>query len=259
MIRALATAASGMDAQQTRLDVTANNIANVSTPGFKKSRAEFQDLMYQTLRAAGAPQTNSPPMGLQVGMGVRTVTAQRMHTVGDQQQTGNQFDVSIEGDGFFVVQMPNGEKAYTRAGNFHPNADGKLVTQDGHSLSSEITIPPNAESVTIGPDGVVTAAVKGDAQPVQVGKFELAHFVNPAGLTALGRNLFHETVASGQPITGQPGEQSLGTLQQSSIELSNVKVVEEMVDLIAGQRAYEVNSKVIKAADEMLGQTANIR
>lgn len=261
MLRSLSTAATGMDAQQTRLDVTANNIANVSTPGFKKSRAEFQDLMYQTIKEPGAATGSATrsPTGLQVGMGVRTVGTQRMHSEGDLQQTGNPLDLAIEGNGFFPVTLPSGELGYTRAGALKLDSEGKVVTADGYSLGTQISIPANAQSVAVAADGTVSATVPGNATPVEVGKIQLTTFANPAGLSSMGRNLFKETAASGAPVTGAPGENGIGTLSQGTLEISNVKVVEEMIDLIAGQRAYDVNSRVIKAADEMLQQTANLR
>ena len=261
MLRSLSTAATGMDAEQTRLDVTANNIANVSTPGFKKSRAEFQDLMYQTIKEPGAATgaATRSPTGLQIGMGVRTVGTQRMHSEGDLQQTGNPLDLAIEGNGFFPVTLPSGELAYTRAGALKLDAEGKVVTADGFPLGTQITIPTNAQSVAVAADGTVTASVPGSTTPVEVGKIQLATFANPAGLSALGRNLLKETAASGAPVTGSPGDNGIGSLSQGTLEGSNVKVVEEMIDLIAGQRAYDVNSRVIKAADEMLQQTANLK
>ena len=261
MIRALSTAATGMEAQQTRLDVTANNIANVSTAGFKKSRVEFEDLMYQTVRQPGAAtsSTTRAPSGTEVGMGVRTAATQRMHTTGDLRQTGNALDVAIEGNGFFQVKLPGGQLAYTRAGSFKLDGEGRMVTAEGHALAQEITVPPETQQVTIGADGTVTATLPGQAAPAEVGKIELASFANPAGLAALGRNLLRETAASGTPSTGAPGEQGMGGLSQGTLELSNVKVVEEMIDLISGQRAYEVNARVVRAADEMLQQTANLK
>jgi flagellar basal-body rod protein FlgG len=260
MLKALATAATGMEAQQTRLDVTANNIANVSTSGYKKSRAEFQDLMYQTMRAPGAISGAGTrlPTGLEVGSGVRVVATQRMHSEGDLRQTGNPLDVAIEGDGFFQVQLPSGQVGYTREGALKLDADGRLVTSDGNPVA-DLTVPADAQSLFVGADGTVTATVPGEAAPVELGQIELASFPNPAGLAAQGRNLFLETAASGAPVTGAPGENGAGTLAQGTLELSNVKVVEEMIDLISGQRAYEVNARVIKAADEMLAQTANLR
>ncbi len=261
MIKALSTAATGMEAQETRLGVTANNIANVSTAGFKKARAEFQDLMYQQLRPAGAPTGASTraPAGLEVGSGVRVVATQRMHSEGDLKQTGNPLDLAIEGNGFFPVTLASGQTGYTRDGSFKLSAEGKLVTADGYALTSDISIPPDATAISIGVDGTVSASIPSDTAPVALGKIQLANFANPAGLTALGRNLFRETAASGTPTTGDPGQDGIGTLSQGTLELSNVKVVEEMIDLISGQRAYEVSSRAIKAADEMLQQTANLK
>jgi flagellar basal-body rod protein FlgG len=261
MIKALSTAATGMEAQETRLDVTANNIANVSTAGFKKGRAEFQDLMYQQLRASGAPTGASTraPSGLEVGSGVRVAATMRQHSEGDLKQTGNPLDLAIEGNGFFQVALPNGQTAYTRDGSFKLSAEGKIVTSDGYSLTTDISVPPDAQSITVGVDGTVSATTASETTPVELGKIQLANFANPAGLTQLGRNLFRETASSGSPITADPGQEGVGTISQGTLELSNVKVVEEMIDLIAGQRAYEVNSRVIKAADDMLGQTANLR
>ena len=261
MIRALSTAATGMEAQQTRLDVTANNIANVSTTGFKRSRAEFEDLMYQTERAPGSttgPGTRAPT-GVQVGMGVRTVATQRMHEEGSLSQTGNPLDVAIEGRGFYPINLPSGELAYTRDGAFKLDAEGRMVNSDGYPLATDINIPPDAQSVTIGADGQVSVILPNEAEPVSLGQIQLATFANPAGLQAMGKNLFTETAASGTPVLGNPGQDGTGTMMQGALELSNVKVVEEMIDLISGQRAYEVNSRVIKAADEMLQQTANLR
>jgi flagellar basal-body rod protein FlgG len=261
MIRSLSTAATGMDAEQTRLDVTANNIANVSTPGFKKSRAEFADLMYQTVRQPGVATGNGTqsPTGLQIGMGVRIVDTQRSHSEGDLQQTGNPLDVAIEGNGFFPITLPTGETAYSRNGSFKLDSTGKLVNGDGYALASQISIPPEAQTVTIAADGTVSATTATDAQPIQVGQIQLASFVNPAGLANAGRNLFKETGSSGTATTGAPGQNGIGSLQQGTLEGSNVKIVEEMIDLIAGQRAYDVNSRVIKAADEMMQETANLR
>ncbi len=217
--------------------------------------------MYQTLAAPGAATstTTRAPVGLEVGMGVRTVAAQRDQREGDLQQTGNPLDVAIEGNGFFTVKLPSGELAYTRAGSFKLDATGKLVTSDGYSLGSDLTVPPDAQHVSIGADGTVTATVPKETAPVELGKLELATFANPAGLAATGRNLFIETAASGTATTGAPGENGIGTLSQGTLEGSNVSVVTEMVDLISGQRAYEVNSRVIKAADEMLQETAQLQ
>lgn len=261
MMRALSTAATGMDAQQTRLDVTANNIANVSTPGFKKSRVEFEDLMYQVSRAPGSATSSGTetPTGTEVGVGVHAAGTERMHTQGDVRETGNPLDVMIEGDGFFQITLPSGETAYTRNGSFKLDVDGRVVTTEGHLLAGDIQIPPDTEQVTIAADGTVTAKLAGEVVPIEAGRIELATFVNPGGLQASGHNLFRETVASGQAITGAPGENGSGTLERGMLEMSNVKVVEEMVDLISGQRAYEVNARVIKAADEMLQQASNLR
>jgi flagellar basal-body rod protein FlgG len=261
MFRALSTAASGMDAQQTRLDVTANNIANSSTPGFKKSRAQFQDLMYQTIRAPGAATGNGTqaPTGTQIGLGVRVAGTQRSHAQGSLRQTGNPLDMAIEGEGFFPVEMPTGETAYTRAGDFSLNAEGRIVTTDGYPLASDISVPPDAQALTIGPDGTVSALLPGSAGSVELGQVELATFANPAGLLSSGRNLFRATEASGAAVLTAPGADGAGALSQGTVELSNVSVVEEMIDLIAGQRAYEVSGRVVRAADEMLQQTANLR
>ncbi len=261
MLRSLSTAASGMQALQTQLDVTANNIANVSTPGFKKSRVEFENLMVQTMRAPGTPtgEDTMTPTGLEVGMGVRTYGTERSHVQGSLQQTGNPLDLAIEGEGFFQVELPSGETGYTRAGSFQKDAEGRLVTPQGMLLAGEIELPPDAETVAVSADGVINVTIPGQPEPVEVGRVELATFANPAGLLAMDHNMFRETAASGSPVTGAPGENGTGPLTQGAIEMSNVKIVEEMIDLISGQRAYEVNSRVIKAADEMLQQASNLR
>ena len=261
MFRSLATAASGMEAQQTKLDVTANNIANVSTNGFKKSHAEFADLMYQQVRAGGAPtgQGTMAPTATEIGLGTRLVSTAREQAQGELHQTGNPLDVAIEGHGFLPITLPNGQTAYTRNGALQMNAEGRLVTSDGYSLAGDITVPPDASAVTIAADGTVSATIPSDTQPVELGKIQLATFANPAGLAAQGGTLFRETAASGSAVLGAPGEGGAGSLRQGMLEISNVNVVEEMIDLISGQRAYEVNSRVIKAADEMLGQTAQLR
>ncbi len=261
MLRALATAATGMEAQQTKLDVTANNIANVSTAGFKKSRVEFADLMYQTSRPAGATTGagTSAPGGLEVGLGVRVAATHRLLSQGEMRQTGNQLDVAIEGQGFFQVQLPSGDVAYTRNGAFQLDAEGRLVTSEGYPLAGDLAVPIEAQAVSISPDGTVTAVVPGDPQPQNLGQLQIATFANPAGLEPMGKTLFRESGASGAVVLGAPGEGGTGSLLQGAVELSNVNVVEEMIDLISGQRAYEVNTRVIKAADEMLGQTAQLR
>ncbi|MFO0635139.1 MAG: flagellar basal-body rod protein FlgG [Nannocystaceae bacterium] len=259
MIRALHTAATGMDAQQQRIDVISNNLANVNTTGFKKQRADFQDLLYQTVRAPGttSAQGTFVPSGLQVGTGVRTAATHRSFATGDLMQTGNQLDLAIEGNGFFQVTLPGGEIAFTRAGNFELDQQGQLVTTDGFLLDPSIAIPPGATSVTIGQDGTVSATIQGETAPTEVGQIQLVNFVNPSGLQAIGRNFYKATTASGDPQSGPPGQQGLGTLSQGSLEMSNVKVVEEMINLISSQRAYDINSKVIQAGDEMLQTTAN--
>jgi flagellar basal-body rod protein FlgG len=257
-MRALWTAASGMQAQQLTLDVVANNLANVQTAGFKRSRVDFQDLVYETLQAPGAAsaQGQEIPSGFQVGHGSRAVATQRLFIKGDLQQTGNTLDLAIEGDGFFQVTLPSGETGYTRAGTFKKNSTGQLVTSDGFSVAPQITIPQNAVNVVIGVDGIVSVTVAGQAQPQQVGTIELARFINPAGLQSEGRNISLPSQASGSAITGTAGRDGLGTLIQGFVEGSNVNVVEEMVGLITSQRAYEINSKAIRTADEMM-QTAN--
>jgi flagellar basal-body rod protein FlgG len=257
MFRALHSAATGMQAQQTNIDVVANNMANVNTTGFKKSRAEFQDLLYQTLRAPGGQGggTASAPAGLQVGLGVRTAATQAMHSQGSLNQTGNALDLAIEGNGFFQVQRPNGDMAYTRSGNLKADADGRLVTNDGFAIEPSITIPPDATGVTISSTGVITVMQPGNASATEIGQLQLANFANSGGLLATGRNLYAATSASGQPVIATPGEEGTGTLAQGFLEGSNVEVVTEMIDLIASQRAYEVNQRVITAADEMLRRT----
>ena len=257
-MRALWTAATGMQAQQLTLDNVANNLANVQTAGFKRSRVDFQDLVYETLQAPGAAsaQGQEIPTGFQVGHGSRAVATQRLFVKGDLQQTGNIFDMAIEGDGFFQIQQSNGETAYTRAGTFKKDSQGRLVTSDGFPLEPQITIPQNALTVTIGVDGTVSATLPGQQQPQQVGSIQLVRFINPGGLQGQGRNLFLPTQSSGDASPGTPGQDGLGTLLQGFVESSNVNVVEEMVGLITTQRAYEINSRAIRTADEMM-QTAN--
>jgi flagellar basal-body rod protein FlgG len=241
-----------MQAQQLTLDVVANNLANVQTAGFKRSRVDFQDLVYETLQPAGAnsAQGQEIPSGFQVGHGSRAVATQRLFMKGDLQQTGNTLDLAIEGDGFFQVQQPNGETAYTRAGTFKKDSEGRLVTSDGFTVQPEITIPQDALTVTVGVDGTVSVIQAGQAQPQQVGAIELVRFINPAGLESQGRNVFLPTQASGDAIPGTPGRDGLGTLLQGFVESSNVNVVEEMVGLISSQRAYEINSRAIRTADD---------
>lgn len=261
MMRALWTAASGMIAQQTNIDVISNNLSNVNTTGFKKSRVDFQDLIYQNLRDPGAPsgQGGQLPTGLQIGNGVRPVATQKLYTQGSYQETGNSLDVVIEGSGFLQVTMPDGSVAYTRDGSLKKDGDGQIVTSEGYLLEPQLTIPENALSVNISSDGIVSVTISGSSTPQEIGQIELASFVNPAGLNSIGRNLVTETAASGAPITGTPGADGLGTIVQGYLEMSNVQVVEEMVNMIVAQRAYETNSKAIQASDEMLQQANNLR
>ena len=254
MMRALWTAASGMAAQELNMDVLANNLANVNTTGFKKSRLDFQDLIYQTLRAAGTAQAEGAevPTGIQVGLGTHPAAVQKLFTQGDLQMTGNQLDVAIEGPGFLQVLMADGTIAYTRDGSLKMDSQGRLVTSDGYPLDPEITIPAEATEVAIGADGTVSALLPGQSEPQQLGQMQLAKFLNAAGLHALGRNLFRPTAASGEATIGTAGLEGLGTLRQGSVEMSNVSIVDEMVNMIVAQRAYEVNSKSIQSSDEML-------
>jgi len=256
MIRALYTAASGMAAQQANIDTVAHNLANVNTTGFKKGRIEFADLVYQQVRAAGSPTSASTeaPTGTEMGLGARTVTTARDFSSGNLRSTSNPLDLALQGRGFFQVSLPDGGIGYSRAGAFHLSSDGSLVTGDGFKLEPAITIPANATSISISASGVVSVSVSGQSAPQQVGTIEIASFQNPAGLTAQGGNIFVVSTASGEPVTGAPGTDGMGTLAQGFLEESNVSVVEEMVNMILGQRAYEANSKVIKAADEMLQQ-----
>lgn len=257
-MRALWTAATGMHAQQLTLDVISNNLANVQTAGFKRSRVDFQDLVYEVLNAPGAAsaQGQEVPSGFQVGHGSRAVATQRLFVKGDLQQTGNPLDLAIEGDGFFQVQLPSGDIGYTRSGAFKKNSQGQLVTSDGFLVQPQITIPADALSISFGVDGTVSVLQAGQAQPQTVGSIELVRFINPAGLQSQGRNLFIPTQASGDATPGTPGSDGIGTLLQGFVEGSNVNVVEEMVGMIVTQRAYEINSRAIRTADEMM-QTAN--
>ncbi len=255
MMRSLAVAATGLEGEQTKMDVIANNLANVNTTGFKQSRAVFQDLLYQNLRQPGAQssQTTQYPSGLQLGTGVRVVATERLMTQGNLTQTGNSLDVGINGQGFFQIMQPNGTIAYSRDGTFQLNNQGQVVTSNGYLLQPPVTIPPNAQSITIGSDGTVSVVLPGQAQPQQVGTMQLANFINPTGLQSIGDNLYLQTGSSGAPQTGQPTLNGLGSLQQGYLESSNVNVVSEMVDMISTQRAYEINSKAISTSDSMLG------
>ena len=261
MIRALYTSSSGMQAQQLNLDTVANNLANVNTSGFKRTRVDFQDLLYQTFRAPGTSNAQGAtiPTGIQVGHGSRPVATQRIFSAGDLQQTENPLDLVVEGEGFFQVQRPDGTTAYTRSGAFKKDGTGRVVTSDGFPLQPGIVIPADALSVTIGTDGTVSAAIAGQTAAQQVGTIQLARFVNSAGLLSVGRNLFTPTQGSGDPVVANPGVQGMGTLAQGFLEMANVKVVEEMVAMITSQRAYEANSKAIQSADEMLNIANNMR
>ncbi len=254
MIRSLWISKTGLDAQQTQMDVISNNLANVSTAGFKRSRAVFEDLLYQTIRQPGAQssQQTQLPSGLQLGTGVRPVATERIFTQGNLQQTSNSKDVAIQGNGFFQVLMPDGTAAYTRDGSFQVDSQGQLVTSSGFVVQPAITIPPNAQSITIGRDGTVSVQLQGTATPTEVGALQLTTFVNPAGLESKGENLYVETSASGTPSTNTAGTNGAGSLLQGYTETSNVNVVEELVNMIQTQRAYEINSKAITTSDQML-------
>ncbi len=254
MFKALWIAKTGLEAQQTRMSVISNNLANVNTTGFKRDRAVFEDLFYQNVRQVGAQSSQDTrlPSGLQLGTGVRTVATEKLHTMGNIVQTDNSLDVAVQGRGFFQVLQPDGNMAYSRDGSFKMDESGQLVTANGHVVQPAITIPNNATAVTIGSDGVVTALTPGSATPTQLGSIQLADFINPAGLQAVGQNLFLETGSSGSPATGTPGLNGLGSVAQGSLETSNVNVVEELVNMIESQRAYEMNSKAIQGSDRML-------
>jgi flagellar basal-body rod protein FlgG len=260
MLRSLDIAKTGLEAQQTQLDAITHNLANVGTNGYKRSRAVFEDLLYQNIRQAGAPNAAETqlPTGLQLGSGVRTVATSRNFSQGALTQTGNQLDLAINGQGFFQVQMPDGTLGYSRDGSFQVDAQGQLVTSSGYHLSPAITVPANAQSVTIGRDGIVSATLPNAAAPTQLGQLQLAGFMNPAGLEPRGGNLFTETAASGNPQTGNPGSNGLGVLNQGSVESSNVNVVEELVAMIQTQRAYEINSKAIQTSDQMLARLSQL-
>jgi flagellar basal-body rod protein FlgG len=261
MIRALFSAGSGMNAQQMNVDNIAHNLANANTVGFKMRRTQFQDLLYQSMVQPGAAAGTQTvvPTGLQLGLGTRPSSNEIIFTQGNFQATNNPLDLVIQGRGFFQIRRPNGEIAYSRAGNFHVDRDGIVVTQDGDPLEPQITLPPEAQSVSIASDGTVSYVLPGQAAAQLAGQIQLANFTNPAGLNSLGRNLYLPTDASGEPVVGNPGgQEGLGTLQQGYVEASNVSVVEEFIGLILSQRAYEANSKVVKAADEMYQQVNNL-
>ena len=260
MIRSLWIARTGLDAQQTSLDVIANNLANTSTNGFKQARPVFEDLLYQTLRQPGAQSSQSTqiPSGLQLGTGVRPVSTARIHTQGAPQQTGNDLDVAINGAGFFQVLLPDGTTAYTRDGSFQKDNQGQLVTANGYAVQPSVTIPSDALTVTISNDGVVSITQAGNTAPTQVGTLQLATFINVGGLQSMGENLYMETASSGTPTPSTPGTNGAGVLNQRYVEASNVNVAEELVSMIQTQRAYELNSKVVSTSDQMLARLTQL-
>lgn len=260
MIRALWVARTGLEAQQTQLDVISNNLANTSTNGFKRARAVFEDLLYQTIRQPGAQssQQTQIPSGLQIGTGVRPVATERIHTQGNLQLTDNDLDVAIQGNGFFQILMPDGTTGYTRDGSFQRDSQGQLVTANGYAVQPGITIPADATSLTIGKDGTVSITQAGSAVSTQIGTLQIATFVNPAGLQSMGENLFLETGSSGNATPSTPGTNGSGVLNQKYVETANVNVAEELVSLIQTQRAYEFNSRVVQTADQMLARLAQL-
>jgi len=253
MLKALRTAATGMIAQQMNVDTIANNLANVNTTGFKKTKLQFQDILYQNIRQAGTASSvgTQVPTDLSVGYGTRAVASHRQFTEGNLTSTGNPLDMAISGDGFFQLQHPDGSTVYSRDGAFKINADGQVVNSDGYRMLPELTIPEDATAISIGTDGIVEVLLVGEDTPSQVGQLELARFINPSGLSAIGRNLLVRTGASGDPVTDIPTQSGLGQIDQGYLEMSNVDVVDEMVDMIVAQRAYEMNSKAIQTADDM--------
>lgn len=261
MLRSLNTAATGMDSQQELIDTLSNNLANVNTIGFKASRAHFQDLLYQNMRAPGLQTTTGTiaPSGIQIGNGSKLVSVEKSFEEGSIKVTNKETDLAITGKGFFRIQVPDGSIAYTRDGTFRRNADGRLVTAEGLPILPEIVVPNNTTHLRIGIDGVVTAKVNGEVEPKNLGQIQLANFINPAGLNAMGRNLYTQTAASGEPSVTVAGENGTGEIEQGQLEGSNVNIVEEMVQMIMGQRAYELNSKVIKTGDEMLASTNQMK
>jgi len=260
MMRSLWISKTGMEAQQTQLDTISHNLANVSTNGYKKSHAVFEDLMYQNMRQAGSNSSEQTtlPTGLQLGLGTRAVATSRSFTQGNLQQTGNPLDLAVRGNGFFEIQMPDGTTGYTRDGSFQVNAQGQLVTNNGYLVNPGITVPATATSVSVGNDGTVTASLPGQSLPQTIGQIQLASFVNPAGLDPKGQNLYAETAASGTPSAAAPGTNGLGQLSQGFVETSNVNVVEELVSMIQTQRAYELNSKAIQTSDQMLAKLGQL-
>lgn len=259
MMRSLLTAATGMEAQQLNIDTISNNLANVNTTAFKRSRANFHDLLYQTLRAPGQSATTGTvvPGGVQIGAGTKLSSVDKLFTAGAIQVTGNELDFMVEGDGFFRIQREDGQLAYTRSGHFSKDNSGRLVTADGFPLVPEVVIPAGAQNFNVGTDGTVTVKIAGQTQ--EIGQVLLADFINPSGLVSLGANNYAPSRASGEPVTGVPNQNGMGRIGQNQLEASNVNIVEEMVNMITGQRAYEINSKVIQAGDQMLQATTNLR
>ena len=260
MMRSLWISKTGMEAQQTQLDVVSHNLANVGTNGFKRAHAVFEDLMYQSLRQSGANSSEQTqlPTGLQVGLGVRTVATSRQFSQGNLQQSGNSLDLAVKGNGFFQVQMPDGTTAYTRDGSFQVSSTGQVVTSSGYTVQPGITVPANAQSITVAADGTVSVTLPGQATPQVLGQIQLANFINPPGLEPRGQNLYTETAASGTPSTAAPGSNGLGDVAQGFVETSNVNVVEELVAMIQTQRAYELNSKAIQTSDQMLQRLSQL-
>ena len=261
MLRSLWAGASGMIAQQTHLDVVAHNLANVNTSGFKKLRADFQDLIYQINREPGQPvePDSMIPTGIQVGLGVKVAGTTRMFAQGSLQTTDNPTDLALTGEGFYQVTMPDGTIAYTRDSNWKIDANGQIVNHDGYLLEPAVIVPEDAIDFAVSQTGAITVKMPGDILPEEIGQIELVRFINPAGLRSVGRNLFLETAASGAPVAGNPGDEGFGTIEQRTLEMSNVQVVEEMVEMIVAQRAYEANSKTIQTADELLRIANNLR
>jgi flagellar basal-body rod protein FlgG len=261
MFRALNIAATGMAAQETNLEAVSHNIANGNTVGFKKERIDFQDLLYQTVRQAGTPTgpTTTSPTGLQIGTGVRVVSTSKIFQQGTVLQTGNQLDVAIEGNGFLTIQQPDGTPAYTRNGALKTDGDGRIVNSEGFPLDPPITIPPDASNVSIASNGTVSVSLPGQTTPSDIGQIQIANFVNPSGMQSVGHNLMTPTKASGDPQVGEPGSDGRGTLLQGAVEQSNVDIVEEMIGMISAQRSYEINSKVITTADDMLRAATQMR
>jgi flagellar basal-body rod protein FlgG len=258
MIKAMRSAASGMSGQQMNIDNIANNLANVNTTGFKRTKVEFQDVLYQNFRRAGTQSAIGAtiPTNLAIGYGTKPVATTREFSVGQFKETGNPLDMAISGNGFFQVLMPDGSTAYTRDGSFKMSAEGEVVTADGFRMLPEITVPEDASSISISIDGEISVMLVGNDEPQSIGNIELVRFVNPAGLSAVGHNLYLQTAASGDPITGTPTQDGLGKIEQGYLEMSNVEIVDEMVNMIVAQRAYEINSKVIQTSDDM-AQIAN--